>query len=258
MSNIRFVWNCLPKINRLWSGVFAMPAQGHFWVLPVSSDRWARAPSEGHLQYCEFFRNKFRSVCFEFCSPFPDTNRIWKKIIQINRTKKGLHENLFNLINTNLHHSSDVGNVWRIFRNQSVGFRLTSQRTADIHRTQCRTIGLKPQHYSRCELVVSISTARLFLNFDHMNRIPASFRLFRSITRLFDQNHSRKSVVQVPKIYGRNSSFKVHFAVLVENLIGINFELSQSIGRQMSVVERRIVFVTPRRSVCRSQNMDIF
>ena len=57
-----------------------------------------------------------------------------------------------------------------------------------------------------------------YLNFDNVNRIPASLDHFWPISGLLDEDDPSKTAVQVPQVDGGHSALEVELAVLKTEL----------------------------------------
>lgn len=62
---------------------------------------------------------------------------------------------------------------------------------------------------------------------------------------LLQQNHTGKSVVQIPEVHAANTALVVELAVYVKGLVGRDFELAHPLTGHRSVLERRVKLVAP-------------
>lgn len=185
---------------------------------------------------------------------------------------------------------------------------LSRKAASQVHSTGTSFGCLEPQHDSGGEFIVSRAAAGLLLHrealavehfyrltkqhcvdkvdlstaspvqashlhFHHMDGVPASFNLLRSIASLLDENDSSKSMIQVPEVHRGHTTLKItrattdrgvtsdtqwwlkrqtagysQVSVLIKSIISFDLQFPQAGRRHRTIFNRRVVLITPWRS----------
>lgn len=107
-----------------------------------------------------------------------------------------------------------------------------------------------------------------------MDGVPASLDLLGAVSSFLDEDDSGESVIQIPQVHGGNPALEIparereggggasvtapgqserggvysQVSVLVEGVVSLHLQLAQTSRGHGAVVDRRLVFITPRRS----------
>ena len=67
--------------------------------------------------------------------------------------------------------------MWTGFTDSGVLLDLAGKGASEVHGSRAELVGLEPEHAGGGKLVVSAAAARLLLDLDHVDRVPAALDL---------------------------------------------------------------------------------
>lgn len=162
----------------------------------------------------------------------------------------------------------------RIRLNGQIGLDLAGHVTAQVHLAQGIGLISQVQDHGTSELVVG--HARAVGSLEDVNAIPFAgtlrasghpCRREKSVTTqaktpsvtvsvqqkqnqlsghtLLKQNHTRKSIIQVPKVHAPNTALVVELPVNIECFVRRNLELAYALAGDRSILKRRVKLIAP-------------